>query len=290
MLTGGSSSASADNRKIGHAIEQQLALPENKIDVGIAALTFAKEIYPDLDVAAYSKKIDLLADQARQLANGTQDPERRIRVLNTVLFRTEGFHYDHAPDARRKKEYYFLNGILDTKQGICYTMPLLYMAVAQRLGYPVYPVHAPDHLFVRYVDPSFKQQNIEVTSGGKYFEDGWYIQDFAIGEKGLASGSYLRTMTYREFLGDMLGANAFIVGKNDGEKAITYYEIARQRDPKFADNYFNLSNGYHIKSRLGIAGWKEKYQKLSEQYALKAKELGYVDPVEIDKARGLKGK
>jgi hypothetical protein len=56
-------------------IDRVLALPEEKIDIGIAALTFAKEFYPSLDVAAYSRKIDQLANQVRVLAQGTQDPE-----------------------------------------------------------------------------------------------------------------------------------------------------------------------------------------------------------------------
>lgn len=161
----------AQRAAVASDIDKLMALPEGKIDIGIAALTLAKEFYPNLDVAAYSAKIDALADKVRWMARGTQDPETRIRVLNTVLFRQEGFHYDRNPFSRAKEEYYFLNGILDTKQGICYTMPLLYVAVAQRVGYPIYPVAAPDHLFVRYADPTFKKQNIETTSGGKYFPD-----------------------------------------------------------------------------------------------------------------------
>lgn len=114
-----------NNLKPSAEIQRLLALPEDKIDIGIAALTFAKEIYPNLDITAYSRKIDDLADKVKKLANGTQDPEQRIRALNTVLFRCEGFRYDLSPTARSKQEYYFLNGILDTKQGICYTLPLL---------------------------------------------------------------------------------------------------------------------------------------------------------------------
>ena len=115
---------------IAGEIDKLLALPEDKIDIGIVALTLAKEFYPNLDVAAYSSKIDILAEKVRWLARGTQDPEQRVRVLNTVLFRQEGFRYDRRPFSRSKQDYYFLNGILDTKQGLCYTMPLLCIAVA----------------------------------------------------------------------------------------------------------------------------------------------------------------
>ena len=282
--------AQAGNLKLGADIERLLVQPEDKIDIGIAALTFAKEIYQDLDIGSYSKKIDDLADKVRKLANGTTDPEQRIRALNTVLFRSEGYKYDLSPAARGKKENYFLNGILDTKQGICYTLPLLYMAVAQRLNYPIYPVHVPDHLFLRYANPFFKQQNIEVTSGGKYIADVDYIRDFAIGQKGLASGSYMRTMSYREFMGNLLAANALILGQENGDKALAYLEIVKQRDPQFADTYFNLANGYYLKSKMGDTALAAKSKKLSEQYASKAQELGYVDSVEISKARKLRAK
>ncbi len=138
QLLGGSPATTRADTQTGSAldlipanIQQQLALPEGQIDIGLAALTFAKEINPGIDVQAYSRKIDVLADEVRSLAQNTQDPERRIRVLNTVLFRKEGFHYDRDPFSRSVQKYYFLDGILDTKQGICYTMPLLYPSVSR---------------------------------------------------------------------------------------------------------------------------------------------------------------
>lgn len=290
LLLAISQHAMSSDQAISSAILKQLELPENRIDVGIAALTFAKEFYPTLDIPAYSRQIDLLVDKARALANGTQDPERRIRVLNTVL-RDAGYHYDRDPFARNRQEYYFLNGILDTKKGICYTLPLLYIAVAQRLGYPVYPVAAPDHIFVRYVDASFKAQNIEVTSGGKYFPDEIYIRDFSISSKGLESGSYLRNMSYREFLGYMLGANAFILARSgDGNKAIAYTEKAIQLVPKFADNYDSLRIAYQAKSEIMNPGLAKIYQEKARQYAMKAKELGYVDQMTIEHGREIRGK
>lgn len=267
---------------IAGEIDRLLALPENKIDIGIAALVFAKEVYPDIDVAAYSEQIDLLANKVRWMAKDTHDPEQRIRVLNTVFFRLEGFRYDRDPFSRTKQEYYFLNGILDTRQGTCYTMPLLYLAIAQRLGYPIYPVLAPDHMFLRYVDLSFTAQNIEVTSGGKYFPDDWYAKDFSIPPKARKSGSYLRTLSYREFLGQLLSANAFIFARNGkGQKAITYLEKAIQRVPKFADNYDGLSMAYMAKSSVVSGKLAEQCRKRANQYAQKAKELGFVPQEDI---------
>ncbi len=281
--------AAADPPAFPPAIQRQLKLPEDKIDIGLAALTFAKEFYPNLDIAAYSQRLDRIADKVRQLAQNTPDPETRIRILNTMIHQVEGFHYDHSPLARSRQDYYFLNGILDTKQGTCYTIPLLYIAVAQRLGYPLYPVAAPDHLFVRYVDPAFTEQNIETTSGGKYFPDQYYIKAFAVSKKGRKSGSYMRTLTYRQFLGHMLAASAVIHGRNAATpKAIAYLEKAAQLDPKFTDHYDNLRIIYTAMSEANPH--QVIFREKIEQYARKGQELGFVDPDNVKRAQQIRGR
>ncbi|MGH8454335.1 MAG: transglutaminase family protein, partial [Nevskiales bacterium] len=218
------------------------------------------------------------------------DPEGRIRALNTVIYLHEGIRYDHSPDARSRQEYYFLNGILDTKRGICYTMPLLYMAVAQRLGYPIYPVAAPDHLFLRYASYGFREQNIEATSGGKYIPDATYIRNFAVSQRGLESGSYLRTLSYREFLGYLLGANAVIQARRRVTPAtLALLEKAAELDPKTADHYDRLYTAHLEMSQRSQGKSAEGYRKKAIHYARKARELGYVHPDEITQARRIRG-
>ena len=211
-------------------------------------------------------------------------------MLNTVIHQMEGFHYDRSPFARSRQDYRFLNGILDTRQGTCYAIPLLYIAVAQRLGYPLYPVLAPDHIFVRYVDPAFTEQNVETTSGGKYFPDQYYIEAFAVSKKGMKSGSYLRALTYRQFLGQMLVVSAVTHGRNgESLKAIAYLEKAAQLDPQFADNYDNLRIVYtamsEVNPHLAVA-----YREKAEAYARKARALGFVDPDNVKQAQKIRGK
>ena len=268
-----------------------LRLNENEIDVGIAALTMAKEIYPKLDIAEYSRKIDAIVDKVSRLAAGTLDPERRIRALNTVFFLREGFRYDHSPFARSKQDYYFLNGILDTKLGICYTMPLLYLAIAQRLGYPIYPVAAPDHLFLRYVVPGFAAANIEATSGGKYFSDADYIEDFSITRRSIERGSYLRAMTFREFLGYMLSANALAYGKRgEGGRTIQYLERATELNPKFADHYQVLAEAYIAKGEMVGGESKARYQARAGQLSAKAAEFGFIGQEAVSLGQKLRGR
>lgn len=261
---------------VANPLDDLIAMPENQIDIGMSALIMATEFYPKLDVAAYSQKIDDLANQ--------------VRIMNTVLFKQEGYHYDRDPFARSKQDYYFLNGILDTKQGTCYIMPLLYVAVAQRVGYPIYPVAAPDHLFVRYVKPNLEEFNIEITSGGKHFTDESYIEDFAVSPQGIKSGAYMHTMSYREFFANIIAASAFTHAREGyGYRAMSYYEKAIKLDPHYADAYDNLALGYAKLSEMTTGEKSAQYLEKSKQYSAKAKELGYVNPEEIDAKRKIRG-
>ncbi len=265
------------------AIQKQFQLREDQIDIGLAALTFAKEIYPDIDVTEYSRRIDKLAEGARYIINnqGRYDPDSIIRALNSYFYRDEGFHYDRSDTAHTKVENFYLNGVLDTKQGTCFNLPMLYMAVAQRLGYPVYPVLAPEHVFLRFVSPLLKEQNIEATEGGGYSPDEDYIRRLNISAKGLKSGAYLRTLTYRQYLAALLQVNAVTLGQRGQlDKAIRYMEKAVRLHPQSAPTYDNLRIAYVMKSKqvfaMGAFDLVNRYQEKAKQASLKAEKLGLI--------------
>lgn len=259
-------------------IDKLFELKEEEIDIANAAFIFAKDLYPDIDVNAYSAKVDALASRARLLTNGSKDPDQRIRALNTFLYQIEGFSYDRSPAAENKVENRFLHGILDTKKGSCANMPVLYLAVAQRLGYPIYPVAVPDHLFLRYVDPQLKKQNIEATSGGGYSPDEYYIKEFNINRVALNRGAYLRTMTKRQFLSDLLAEIAVHHGmRGETDKAIRYLEKATTINPTFPDHYELLRILYLRKSKQVSLDKVEKYRMLAKKNFIKAEELGFVE-------------
>ncbi len=86
----------APDAKLPPDIERLLALPEDKIDVGMAALIFARDIYPDqVDVIADSRELDRLADEARASIPANASTDDALLALGAVLKR-EGFHYDFA--------------------------------------------------------------------------------------------------------------------------------------------------------------------------------------------------
>jgi regulator of sirC expression with transglutaminase-like and TPR domain len=242
----------AEELKIPDSITKLLSLPEDKIDIGTAALTFAHEIYPDrVDIAAYSRKLDQLAAEARKIAGPLAGPDRLRVAINTVLYQNEGYHYNFAPGAMDNYAAYFLPAVLDTKLGTCTTMSMLYLAVAQRAGLSVYAVSAPEHNFVRITNPNASYPNVEATSGGGTKTDAHYIEQFHISSAAVKSGTYMRTMTHREYLGLLLAINAdYYVHKGEVDTPIKFYKMALQLNPHIDVATIGLMMLYMRKSRF----------------------------------------
>lgn len=277
---------SAGEANLPPHVARLIKLKEPEIDVGEAALVLAKDVRPSIDLPYYLAQLRDLADRAISLAMGSRDPEVQIRALNTVLFFQENYRYDPAPNALDNTAHHFLDTILDTKLGVCITLPMLYIAVAQRAGYPIYPVHAPDHFFARYRGLSFARGNVECTARGKFQSDEDYIRRFAVSKKGLESGAYMRTLKNREYLSDLLQLTAGSLGKDRTQQKFDYWLAALELNPQHAlghDQFARLCEQQAglPANKADAAGWKS----YAAQYAKKARELGYVSREEVMESR-----
>jgi regulator of sirC expression with transglutaminase-like and TPR domain len=132
------------------AFRQAVDRPEEKIDLGRAALTIALSNYPNLDIAAYLTRIDQLAVEVVQRCDASGDVFRSIAALNYVLFSEHGFS-GNADDYYDPKNS-FLNEVIERKTGIPITLSVLYMEVAQRVGVALDGVGFPGHFLVKCVN------------------------------------------------------------------------------------------------------------------------------------------
>ncbi|MCI0377284.1 MAG: hypothetical protein L0215_06750 [Gemmataceae bacterium] len=141
----------------------------------------------------------------------------RVLTLVTVLQRDCGVRYNPAKishDAPFTPLETFLFGITHGDGGTCATMPVLYVAVARRLGYPLVLVSAKGekatHLFARWVDPG-GHFNIEATAEGlqcppdEHYRTGQYRLTADEEEK----GAFLRSQSPRAELAGFLMERAF---------------------------------------------------------------------------------
>ncbi len=250
-------------KKILPIVQGILSLPEKDVDIWDVSMTLAKDAYPDLDVDHYNREFKQVVEQVRQATRPDADPERRIRTINTILFKKVGIAYD--PDERELKQAVYNRypfSILDRKRGNCFNLALFYIAVGQRLGYPLYPVSAPEHLFVRYVDPGFKLQNIDPSGRGRYSPDEEYIRRLEIPKHALKNGTYLRTMSYRELAGYMVADHGgFYYGEylKDDVLAIALMERGLDRNPQNSVYWTFLGTRYQ---HWGAREWMPEVREI----------------------------
>lgn len=246
-------------------------MPDNKIDIGRTALIVAKDFYPDLNIDRCSAKIDdivrefnkLFPELARLNNKGMQDPDFRIRGMNNYFFLHKGIRYDLIDFELNNPQNVFLSGILDTGKGACVTMPVLYLAITQRLDWPIYGVKTPEHLFLRYDDGKYRS-NIEVTGGGGWSPDEDYIKQLQITEEEVKNGVYLKIMSHKQTLGTIIGNRADLyLRRGEYKKAARDYRLCIRADPTNVESINNLSRIYRNHLDKYQEG-KKLHQKLIE--------------------------
>lgn len=263
-------------------INKVSSLKESEIDIAELSLQLAKEYYPGLDVKKYQNQLNAMVSEIKLKTRGITDPDFRIRVINTYLYKEVGFQYDLDDPQVMNANNRYLNGLLDTKKGSCITLPLLYVVLGQKLGYPIYPVLVPQHFFVRYTDPKFLEQNIEATGGGGYVPDSRYKRDFSITETGIKSGAYLKSLSYKEYLSELIAINSIFLfkDKKDFKKSFKYIDTAIKIRPITPDFYrykgmfsYILFMKYAKEGNVSLATF---YNAQAEKLSDKSYKLGFV--------------
>ncbi|MCK4958146.1 MAG: tetratricopeptide repeat protein, partial [Planctomycetes bacterium] len=188
---------------------------------------------------------------------------RAIAVINDYLFNEMGFVAVKTAD---DPEDLFLHTVIDKRRGYCLSLSVLYLAIGERVGLPLYGVVVPGHFFVRY-DDGYKRINIETTSGGHRAPDSHYISEFKPPPEG--QSIYMENLTKLGTLGcffNNLGNSYSDIG--DIESAWYQLDRAVQIHPSLAEARVNLGNIYQQK------GWP---REAIEQY-LAALKLVASDP------------
>jgi len=98
----------------------------------------------------------------------------------------------------------FLNGLIDTRQGTCASLPLLHVAMARRLGWPVSLALARNHQFSRFDDGEVVY-NIESThpdDAGAFASesDDTIIKRVKLHKLDIEQGGDMRKLTAREMI------------------------------------------------------------------------------------------
>ena len=178
--------------------------PEGNVDVARAALVYALNEYPELDVGACLARLDALGESARaRIDDAGREPFAALDALNEFLFEEEGFAGNTK--AYRDPRNSFLNEVLERRLGIPITLSVVYCEVAARAGLPVRGVGFPGHFLVRHDAPQ-GEIFLDPFNAGRILNDEELqemLARFAGPEAGLEE-AHLRPATARETLARML--------------------------------------------------------------------------------------
>ncbi len=226
------------------------------VDFALMNLLCAKDLpgSENMDVPAILKKLDEWAAKVAfeterhlyrvrdpQYAEHYQHSEARLRAefIVQVLQEDCGVHYNlervQDPDYRNSKDI-FLHGMVNSENGgTCASMPVMYLAIGRRLGYPLKLALAREHVFMRW-DDGKERFNIDGAGNGgvDYPTDDFYrTWPHPLTDKMLASGEFLNSLTPEEELSMFLELRGICLHEHGRfPEAVETYAAAHRLKPK----------------------------------------------------------
>ncbi len=229
---------------------------EDQIDIAYAALLYACEAYPDLDIESYLDRLDEMASIVRpRLVH-----HHPVGVLNDFLFQELGFHGNTEDyfDPRNS----FLNQVLDRRTGIPITLSVVYLELARRLDMPIVGIGLPGHFIVRY-DGDKEPLYLDPYNCGEPMS----VQDCRQRVKDISDGqltfkpSFLDPVGPKQILTRMLrNLKGIYVARTDFESAISAVEKLILLNPSAIDEIRDLGVlHYYADHKLKAVGCLERY-------------------------------
>ena len=173
----------------------------------------------------------------------------RMMALVTVLQRKFGVHYNpelmdpSLPGAifYGDSRNVFINGPLGPgRTGTCSSLPFLYVAVARRLGYPLYVAEAKDHLFAQW-DDGKERFNVECTTWGFVTPDDDHYKKWPIpiSDDEMKQHHYLHPLNGAEELSALLQNRGLVLvqdGVGDCVGALVCYQKSYDLTPNWQES------------------------------------------------------
>lgn len=180
--------------------QELLETEDEQMDIAQISLRIAQEEYPLISIERYIECIDWYARVLEVRIANRREPEAIIQIINDFLYSELGYTYVKTGYL---KDIY-LNDVLDRRKGNCVGMSILFLAIAERLGLPLFGVNVPDHIFIRYDDGETKI-NVETGHEGICLNDTFYVAHSLepFDTTSVENGCYLKNLTKKEVVSNI---------------------------------------------------------------------------------------
>lgn len=231
-------------------------------------LTVDAMVDPSVNTAVVKATIERMVADIRTMVSENATSASKLDALKRYLYESgpwndnRPFLYDLDDPLGEKPANRLLQRYLTTGRGNCITMPILFLALGQRLGLTMTLAEAPLHVFVKYTDDAGKVWSLEPTSGGGFTRDAWYRQKLPMSDKAIASGIYLRALSHDEataLIASFLVEHDIATG--EFENALAISDVLLRHYPNFAYGLVKKGNAYSGLLRRELAG---KYMRMED--------------------------
>ena len=202
-------------------LENILHNEDGQIDLALANWLIAADVpqFQDMTHDDYFKQLDAMTEQVRRdiemmgpvvrSRGGDPDtPHAQCSIFCGAMIRQrENLTPEESSALYRDANNIFLAGLLRTRRGSCVSMPLIYLVIGRRLGYPVHLVAVGKHYFIRWEEPGYRM-NIETTIVGEVAmtpDDSVHLKIEGM-TRDQIRGSEMRNLTPREVVGHLFFA------------------------------------------------------------------------------------
>ncbi len=129
-----------------HPFDHHMRQPYAKIRLAKAALLFALDEWPDIDVPRYLARLDRLAKEVN--AERTYNPRDEWEAMRKVLVDRHAFT-GNEEDLQNPDNGY-LNRVLDTGRGMPIILVVIWLDIADQLDWPLVGIGMPGHFLLRH--------------------------------------------------------------------------------------------------------------------------------------------
>jgi regulator of sirC expression with transglutaminase-like and TPR domain len=135
------------------------------------AILVAKYQFPDLNVPALLTQFDQIRRNIWLELNNYLTPLENVNVFNSILYNY--YKLQGHEITEREPKYFFINQVLESKQGNAYSLGVLFLSLCELLDIPIFAVDVPRQFVFAYIDTlhHFFNQSSEGVQQIQFFID-----------------------------------------------------------------------------------------------------------------------
>ena len=114
------------------------------------AILVARYQFPDLNVPAILSQFDQVRRNVWLELNNYLTALEQVNVFNSILYNYYKLQGHELTE--REPKHFFINQVLESKQGNAYSIGVLYLALCELLDIPIFAIDLPRQFVLAYVD------------------------------------------------------------------------------------------------------------------------------------------